>query len=288
MATYYICLRRDMRAGPVSEPWLAEGRPGHDTLKKLDINELSNKCRGKDILLATHGFNVTGQEGINALGWLDQRLAIRSNEFYCGVLWPGDWWIPAINYSFEAADVVKAGQHLAKLCNTQFVQARSLSFLSHSLGGRLILETVKWLKPVPGRDRPARIVCLTAAAVDNDCLRRQYATVPGQCVSFINLASSKDKVLKIAYPAGDFWSDIFGDNDSPWTGALGLRGPKGTTPINVRPNQIPDRLGYGHGNYLPPSSNTTPPIPAQQPSWVDASDFMIRAFREEPQIWPPN
>jgi hypothetical protein len=55
---------------------------------------------------------------------------------------------------------------------------------------------------------------LTAAAVDNDCLQHQYASVPGKCVSFINLASRKDMVLKVAYPAGDLWSDLFGDNDS--------------------------------------------------------------------------
>ena len=83
---------------------------------------MSSKFRGKDILLATHGFNVTGQERINALGWLDQRLQARNNEFFFGVLWPGDWWIPAINYSAEASGVVQAGKYLADLCNDRFKQ----------------------------------------------------------------------------------------------------------------------------------------------------------------------
>ncbi|MGB5008799.1 MAG: hypothetical protein WBO88_00670 [Candidatus Dechloromonas phosphoritropha] len=180
--------------------------------------------------------------------------------------------------------MVQAGKYLADLCSDRFKQARSISFLSHSLGGR----AVKWLKPVPGRDKPACIVYLTVAAVDNDCLLRQYAAVPGQCVSFVNLASRKDRVLKYAYPAGDFFSDLFGDDDSPWVGALGLSGPKGATPGNVSRNQIPDRLTYGHGNYLPPSFMTAPQIPTQPPPWAEASDFMIRAFREQSQSWPPS
>jgi hypothetical protein len=149
-----------------------------------------------------------------------------------------------------------------------------------------MLEAVKRLAPRPDRDKPARVVCLTAAAVDNDCLARQYADVPEQCETFLNLASEKDTVLRYAYPSGDFFSDLFGDNDSPWSAALGLRGPHGRYPANVRPSQIPKSAGYGHGDYMPPSAGT-PPVSAIPPnSWENSTGFMIRAFREESQNWP--
>lgn len=283
--TCYISVRENLRAGAVKAARVFLGAAGSENLDPVKESGYPDLFHGKNILLATHGFNVSGRKGINALGWLEQRLDPRPNERFIGVLWPGDWWIPAINYPAEAADAVESGKYLASFCNEHLRNARSLSFLSHSLGGRVMLEAVKRLTPVPGRETPARIVCLTAAAVDSDCLARQYATVPSQCQSFLNLASRKDRVLKYAYPAGDFFSDIFGDDDSPWTAALGRAGPKGAYPGNVDPHQIRDSDGYDHGDYLPPSDDTAP-VMIPSPQWEKSADFMIRAFRAQQQDWP--
>ncbi|MDY0873934.1 alpha/beta hydrolase [Dongia rigui] len=284
--TLYVSLRQSLRAGSVTTARVFAGRAGSTDLTPVEASTYPTLFRGKDVLLAAHGFNVSGAEGINALGWLEARLQPRAGECFAGVLWPGDWWIPAVNYPAEAADAVQSGKHLAAFCNKHLKDARSLSLLSHSLGGRVMLETAKRLVPVSGRETPARVICLTAAAVDNDCLTRQYATVPGQCRTFANLASNNDRVLKYAYPAGDFFSDLFGDNDSPWSGALGLKGPKGAVGSNVHASQIPDTPPYDHGNYLPPSASTPPAATNPPQLWERAADFMARAFRDQTQTWP--
>ena len=82
-------------------------------------------------------------------------------------------------------------------------------------------------------------------------------------------------------------SDLFGDNDSPWSGALGLKGPRGAYGVNGRPRQIPTSPAYDHGDYLPPSKPIAPIPTNPPPLWEKSADFMIRAFRGENQDWPP-
>jgi hypothetical protein len=280
--TYYLSFRSDMRAGSVKNPQLYEGIAGSEDLKEVPKLKVPELFRQRDVLFVTHGFNVNGARGINALGRFEQRFAATGSERCIGVLWPGDWWIPAINYPFEASDAVDCGKRLAAFCKTNAADALSLSFMSHSLGGRVMLEAVTRL------DRKARLLCLAAAAVDDDCLKRQYAGAVKNCERIVNLASKADRVLRYAYPAGDFFSDIFGDDDSPVVGALGRYGPRGSREANVNPREIPKRLGYDHGNYLPPSDQVMPPpVPAGEPNWEMATEFMIRAYRYQNQDWPP-
>ena len=47
-----------------------------------------------------------------------------------GVLWPGDAWIPVVNYPFEGNDARNSGNNLADYCNTELGSALSLSFVS--------------------------------------------------------------------------------------------------------------------------------------------------------------
>lgn len=276
--TIFVSVREQATAGSVVDAQVYEGFVNQPGMTWKDPTWLRLQVKGKDVLLATHGFNVNQQKGVNSLGRLGDRLAqspSAEREFFIGVLWPGDWWIPAVNYPVEAGDAVDSGRRLAIFCNKFLVLARSLSFVSHSLGARVILEAVKGLVP------RARVACITAAAADYDCLDMQCEAARKNCDQIVNLASNKDNVLKYAYPAGDFLSDIFGDDDGPFHRALGLRGPKNPWSTNVEPHQIPDDAGYGHGNYLPPSD------PAATPGkWEEASDFMARAFRRERQTWP--
>jgi esterase/lipase superfamily enzyme len=153
--------------------------------------------------------------------------------------------------------------------------------MSHSLGGRLMLEAVSCRKS----DKKAKLLCLTAAAVDNNCLSKQYRAALEKCDKIVNLASKKDRVLKYLYPAGDFVSDILGDNDSAFRGALGRAGPNPEAGPSVEPHQIRDDDKYDHGNYLPPD---TAVLPASSPEdkWPAATRFMINAFRGLPQNWP--
>lgn len=235
---------------------------------------------GADVILATHGFNVAFAGGVAALSRLETALALDPRQRFFGVLWPGDFWLPVVNYPWEAEDAVASGKELADYANRVFAGANSISFISHSLGARVVLEAVRRL------NRPALEVCLTAGAVDRDCLTRQYLDAARNAGRISVLSSTKDKVLRLAYPAGDFISDLLlGDSDSPWKGALGRKGPPTPVRAPIFGQPIPSASGFDHGDYLPPGS---PNLPAQppRPKWADSADYMRRAVTGQSGRWP--
>jgi hypothetical protein len=135
--TIFVSVREQATAGSVVDAQVYEGFVNQPGMTWKDPTWLRLQVKGKDVLLATHGFNVNQQKGVNSLGRLGDRLAqspSAEREFFIGVLWPGDWWIPAVNYPVEAGDAVDSGRRLAIFCNKFLVLARSLSFVSHSLG----------------------------------------------------------------------------------------------------------------------------------------------------------
>jgi len=238
---------------------------------------IARDVAGCDVVLAIHGFNVSQKNGIWAMIPLEGALALRPTQRFFGVLWPGDFFIPVINYPWEASQAVESGKLLAAYCNDVLRSAASLSFVSHSLGARVLLETVQRLA------RPAAELCIAAGAVDRDCLEKQYAGARDNAGRIAILSSTQDLVLKLAYPAGDWISDILlRDNDSPWRGALGLAGP---TPVSVpeQPVQIPATADYGHGDYFP----SGPPGNALQPAakWLRPANVMRQAVNGEPLRW---
>jgi esterase/lipase superfamily enzyme len=233
---------------------------------------------GKHVILAVHGFNVSRPKGVRSLARLERQLQLTADQVFFGVLWPGDFWLPVVNYPAEASDAAASGIYLAQYINTWMTHALSLSFISHSLGGRVLLEAVQ------GLARPAREVVVTAGAVDDNCLAGQYASVKAKAGRLSVLSSAKDKVLGLAYPLGDFASDVFwGDKDSPWHGALGLHGPKpAETFPGVTPRQIPDSPAYGHGDYFPPSD---PAAPKPNGLWERSVRYMRRAINGDGDAW---
>lgn len=210
---------------------------------------VAGETAGKQVVIAIHGFNVDRPDAVNSYVKLADALDLTGSQIFFGVVWPGDGWIPVVNYPWESGDAVNCGRHLAAWLMAAMPRAASFNFISHSLGGRVLLEAVQAL------GKSAVRVCITAGAVDDDVLSAGYAAVKGKVGHVAVLSSTKDFVLKAAYPLGDFVSDIFlGDKDSPWHGALGLRGPNPVeTSTKVAACQIPSDLGYGHGDYFPPA-----------------------------------
>lgn len=236
---------------------------------------------GKNLLFTTHGFNVSYQDGACSLGLLDSYLSLASPHLFIGMLWPGDSWLPVVDYPFEGDVALDCGKRLATFCNSQCGSAQSVSFLSHSLGARLVLEAITHL------NRKSQSVCLTAAAINRDCLTTEYFGAASDSAVISILASHEDYVLKIAFPIGDPFADLLHDDHTPFQRALGSDGPPTPTLRQIRyPWQIPDRCNFGHGDYLPPNQAIAlpPPVDAQ---WVQAVDFMKRAFFDQPQTWPP-
>jgi hypothetical protein len=274
--TYFLNFRTDDVGGSVTDPVLYESdgtAPATGWLLILP-ERIPALVAGKNILFATHGFNVNKADGANALGLLDQNLQLPSPNMFVGVLWPGDTIIPFINYPIEGGVAEDCGNRLANFCATSCASAQSLSFASHSLGARLMLQAVARLKG----QRRASSLCLMAAAINQDCLTGEYANAAQNCDRISVLASRWDLVLKLAYPIGDPISNLLGADHNPFQPALGLQGPPtpAAAPI-VAPWQISDAEFFDHLDYLPPT------VPKH---WPEAAGFMKRAFLGLPQTWP--
>jgi hypothetical protein len=262
-----------------------DGDAADPAFRPASAAELGIAARGKNVLFVTHGFNVPYINGVRSLGRLVSRIAPGSDALVVAVLWPGDFYVPAVNYPQASVPAMESGQGLAALCNASLGGALSLSFASHSLGARVVLEAVKGLK---GR---ARMLCVTAGAVNDDCLTGEYAMVPKKTDAVYTLASVNDWVLQIAYPAGDLIGQLFTSDHGAFQEALGRHGPQPRAPAPVTPWQIPDTQDYGHLDYMPSSEKTFPPAPAAPPlsgdnRWTRVGDFIAEAFKAATMSWP--
>ena len=277
----FLSVRSHDVGGPVVDPMVLQGDVGAPGKKLVDWPAVEAMVAGKNVLFGVHGFNVSREHGMRSLGQLESYLSLTASDLFFGVLWPGDFWLPVVNYPFEGADAIDSGRRIAAACRRSFAKAQSLSFVSHSLGARVVLEAVTHL------DRPARVVCLTAAAINRDCLANEYANAAANAHAIAILASRKDLVLKLAFPVGDPIADVLHEDHALFEPALGREGPPPPAPPPVVPPwQIPDSEGFDHGDYLPPSDHVQDPATASRQRWWRAAGFMGRAFHAQPQTWP--
>jgi len=270
--TYFLNFRAQGVGGPVVDPYLLSGDGTADppAVSIVPPTQFSQLFAGRDVLFATHGFNVSYQGGATSLGLLDQYLGFTGTYLYVAMLWPGDAWIPVIDYPFEGDVAIDCGKRLAAFCNTWCAGAQSISFASHSLGARMVLQGIG------GISRRVRLLCMMAGAINYDCLAAEYAAAAANCDRITALASHNDDVLKIAFTIGDPFADLLHDDHPPFRPALGYNGPAMPTTV-VAPWQISDQQDYGHGSYLPPGDDHR---------WEWAADFLRRNFYGQPLIWP--
>jgi hypothetical protein len=281
--TLYLNFRSQGVGGSVVDPYPLQGDAAVNPpmLRLVDWSVIGSLVAGKNVLFGIHGFNVSFDHGARSLGQLEPHLGLSSSDIFFGVLWPGDYWLPVVNYPFEGGVSMDCGRRLAAVCRRWFAKAQSLSFVSHSLGARLVLEAVMNL------DRPARTVCLTAAAINRDCLEAEYARATANSAAVSILASHKDYVLKVAFQIGDPIADLLHDDHTPFEPALGYGGPPvPALPPVAPPWQISDAADYGHGDYLPPGDMVQDASAIAGAKWPSAAAFMARAFRGQQQSWP--
>jgi hypothetical protein len=218
-------------------------------------------------------------------------LGMQGSDLAIGVLWPGDSWVPYINYPIEGGVAVSAGKALAAFCRRVMVGARSFSFCSHSLGARVVLQALL------GLDRPARSVTLAAGAISQDCLIEEYrAAMQDKVMSLGVLASKGDRVLRLAFPPGDFFSDLLGPDHNPFEPALGYAGPATAEATLVDGDwAIPYAQGagyppnYDHGSYLPPGDAASEAAAAAisgVPTYKFVAEHFGNAFYGRAQSWP--
>lgn len=223
------------------------GAVGPPTLLTENLDSLKQCSR---IAFITHGYNVNEYDGRYALG----KLAVRMNQSVPGlavvqVIWPGDNFLRGLAYPFKGRTADDTATRLALFIWRNDLHRKELNFVSHSLGGRVVLETIKQLVGVRVHQ-----VCLMAAAVDDSALLKaaQFQEPLSRIRRLSVLASRDDRVLKFAYPAGDL-THFFQNLKNPPDFALGFHGPRPSTPDNVYPLQIDavdPQAKADHGHYL--------------------------------------
>lgn len=264
--------------------------------------DLIRAIQGRDVLLGTHGFNVNRAAGISNLSHWNEWLRPGANGFFVGVLWPGDSrWLPVIDYPIEGNEAIRSGQLLAGYLANNFTGANSLSFASHSLGARMVLETIRNLS----NSFRLNSVTMMAGAIDDTCLSNEYKDAASRMTKISVLASDCDDVLKWAFPVGNPIAGIVTRQDPYWHGALGRFGPNPPDqPANlIRTPILPDSWSFGHHSYInctgsavgppaesgpffppslvvpPPGSPPPPPVPPSlnwQQAW--AAGFVSTHF----------
>jgi hypothetical protein len=251
------------------------------------VVEVAAAVRGRDVLLITHGFNVNQMDGLQKLSDWAKVLNIGSTV-PIGILWPGDArWIHVVDYPIEGNEAMDSGNQLAAFLNTNFTGALSLSFASHSLGVRVVMQTIA------GLARNVRRLLIMAGAIDNTCLSVEYNAAAAKVQSISVLASRSDDVLKWAFPSGNFVSGFFSRGAPYIHEAVGREGPAGPypSPNNIHADwQIPDDWNYGHGSYLP--SNPLPiqyaPLPYfPPPDMPEPPAFAPPALAGDASLWQP-
>ncbi len=280
--TYFVDLRADSAGGNpvagVSDIVIrTDAQPFPNPLMPLGP-ELIQAVQGKDVLLAAHGFHVNRENGIANLSHWNEWLELGPNGFFVGVLWPGDArWVPFIDYPIEGNEAIHSGQLLAQYLLANFTGVASLSFASHSLGARVVLEAIR------GFSGSAKLntLILMAGAIDDTCLNGEYQDVASRMQKISVLASARDDVLKWAFPAGNLASGIVTREDPYWHGALGRFGPNPPSqPSTIYPTRIlPDIWDFGHSCYI----NCSGPVcgPPKESGPFQESQLIVPAEAEK-------
>jgi len=270
--TYFIDVRAEGAGGsPVGDVHgvviRTDAQPDPNPSQPLDA-ALVQAVQGRDVLLGTHGFHVNRANGISYLSHWHEWLQLGDNGFFVGVLWPGDSrWVPYIDYPAEGDEAIKSGRILADYLISKFAGVNSLSFTSHSLGARTMLEAIRNL----GQSFKLNTLTVMAGAIDDTCLVNEYQDAAGQMQKISVLASTCDDVLKWAFPEGNLVAGILTRGDPYWHGALGRYGPNpANQPANLWQTPIlPDSWDFGHGSYIncdgaiagPPAESGPFPLP---------------------------
>ena len=267
--TIFIDLRASGKGGIVADV----GQAWEDGTKLISPGDFAQRVAGRDLLLAAHGFNVDREAGIESLSLWGARCSLPGNGMFIGVLWPGDSrFVPFIDYVYEGSEAIASGKLLATYLNKNAVLSQSLSFFSHSLGARTILEAIRGLAAKP------RLAVLMAGAIEDNCLAREYADAAARIAKICVVASAQDDVLKWAFPAGNLVGEIVMHGHPYDRTALGRSGPLRPLPpgLFVCSVQLPPIWNYGHLDYLrkaPPGPLF--PLPLTMPSPQDSQPKQV-------------
>ena len=262
---WFLDLRAWGHGGPVGTLKVSDG-----TKFYADARALLDDIRGRDVFLMAHGYNVNREHGTKSLGQWKSKLqfGIGTNAVFIGVLWPGDCVLPIfIDYVWEGSEAEKSGTMLGEFVRDNFGFAASLTFASHSLGARVVLQAIQTLAD----SNRVRNLILMAAAIEDDTLLREFNAAANKVDRVSVVYSLEDHVLQLAYPGGNLIGGLIERGDPNVKAALGRLGPSEPWPGKIIPNpRLPSFWDYGHTDYM-----TTDPVPG---------DFALPVFVPDPSL----
>jgi hypothetical protein len=260
--TYKLSFREPGRnvGGAVFKGWLQVRRDGQ--WRDVEPSAFRMATRGADVTFLIHGFNVSRDEALAMYDKLEPMLArIAEEDLIVTVLWPGDSKFGFLSFSVEGRDADDTGLAFIRFLEDYVAPDAGLNFASHSLGARVVMETVDRVRTA--RPNPVGQVCLTAPAIDSDSLTHpaKYIAAVASLSRVAVLSSKRDRVLKWAYPLGDLLeSFLFASADGAHS-ALGRKGPKkdSTAPPaiwqRIYSTRIPKKVRARHADYFPGQSD---------------------------------
>jgi hypothetical protein len=215
------------------------------------------------IVFITHGYNVNRSEGRVGLKNFASYLSLPEDEAVVAVLWPGDkenkiW--SAASFPWQGNTANDTAKRLVTFITERKIVALNtrLSFITHSLGARVGMETIKRILSKKGYEFEQ--VCLMAPALVDYSLanKKEYREATESCDRVAVLASRMDFVLAGAFPIGNLF-EVFPMMRKKTAGlALGWHGPRSywgePNSDNIIHEQIDATNNVGHGDYIPNKS----------------------------------
>ena len=247
---------------PLLEIVLRQKREGGRVLSPGKLSGPTDSLNRRSCVVMVHGFNNNDGEAAHAYDGFRKRqietLGASLDELNARLgdaFWPGDadWsWFDFVDFGVYSAAVGHA--HAAATELTALILSMpslvEIDFIGHSLGCRVILETLHHLRQ-SGRGPVVRRVCLMAAAVPMEKVEpggdfhALLADLSANGTKILVLHSRQDVVLHYAFGAGQALAGP-GERSSR---ALGREGPSPLIPGYRATLDDLQMGGANHGDY---------------------------------------
>lgn len=210
-------LSNEEQIGP-DQFWDLRIRGGMVTSKRelSGLAEVQSAVAGKRILMLVHGYNNELEDVTRAYDLIEnqvQRLMGNQYDLVIGYTWPAgnDRFDYFSAKTRSGALAPRFRDNLRQLHNSA-TRPKSLDVMGHSMGTRLIFESLKHLNT----RNVIRNLINMASAVDNESIEtnREYFPANGRVKNSFVFHSRHDHVLNVAYRIAE------------WDLALGLHGPE--------------------------------------------------------------
>jgi pimeloyl-ACP methyl ester carboxylesterase len=205
--------------------------------------------------LFVHGFNNSWKSAEVVWGGTLEQLWRRQADPKSVVLfyWPGDysrWQVrSAMNYPQTVPIAEETAQLLAEYLHRTTKDRKiplHLSFVAHSLGSLVVLETLKLLRSYGSNVTVGDVLLMAAAVPEGFCERGQdYGEPFSNSTREEVLYSGDDTILKYFFQVGQLIADRFPEEQRRAVGRYG--GPSAGEEGRWKANSHKD--GYGHGDY---------------------------------------